>query len=169
MMTSLKKNIQLKFIYNNLIARNKKGIIAIEFSLIIIPFLSLFLLTAEICRMLYVASVINLSLAESSRYAANNKEISYKVAFIANLKKNLSNIPLIANNNQISFNVSYCQSIESIIVENCTENNENNMPLAIYRITYHYKPIFFILPNNYTEKMISKSLVYVQEYERNNY
>lgn len=162
------KLFSIKYYYNFSFVKEKKSVITVEFALIIIPYLLLFLLTAEICRMFYVSSVINLSLAESSRYAANNRELSYKEAFINNYKKNLVSFPLLANANQISFDVYYCETIEDIISDKCITNNKDKMPLAIYHIDYHYKPVFFILPNNYTNKIISRNLVYVQEYERSN-
>lgn len=160
------KHMQLKVLDNIYVYKAKKGVIAVEFALVIIPYLLLFLLTAEVCRMFYVSSVINLSLAESSRYAANNRELSYKESFINNYKKNLNSFPLLSNANQLSFDVYYCRTIEDIIADKCTKNNKEKKPLAIYHIDYHYKPVFFVLPNNYTNKIISRNLVYVQEYER---
>lgn len=166
MVIALKKQRDSKNFYNTFFSQEKKGAIAVEFALVLIPYLLLFLLTAEVCRMFYVSSVINLSLAESSRYAANNREISYKESFIKNYKKNLNSFPLLSNNNQLSFDVYYCGTIEDIILDKCTKNNKNKKPLAIYHIDYNYKPVFFILPNNYINKIISRNLVYVQEYER---
>lgn len=144
---------------------SNSGTAAVEFALVIIPFLALFLFTAELCRIIFLSSVIDVTLAESSRYASySGEDTQYETVFRSMLRDNLADWPLLGSGEDVDINVKYCANIQAILNDKC--NSVSTQPLAIYSINYRYSSMFFIFPSYLTSQAVSRNVAFVQEYQR---
>lgn len=155
--------------------KNNKGVAAVEFALVFIPFMMLILFTLECSRMIYLYATIDLSLSEASQRTSNSgrsnnpgNTYDYETAFRDAFKNNLKDMPLsnIGNDGQITVSVKYCQNIDQIIGDSCLPVNSKNNPLALYHVTYEYKPLFFALATGFLDMSMTRDIIHVQEYER---
>lgn len=150
--------------------KERKGVVAVEFALVFIPFFTLVLFTMELSRVIYLYAAIDLSLSEASQHAsyAGNADggNDYTNLFNAAFQQNIEKTPLLFKDDRADITVKYCDSIDKIITKNCSGSNSTGMPLAIYSISYHYKPVFFIFPSNFLQSSLTRNIIHVQEYER---
>ena len=150
--------------------KERKGVVAVEFALVFIPFFALVLFTMELSRVIYLYAAIDLSLSEASQRAsyagtageANDYASLFNIAF----KNNIEKTPLLFNDDTVDITVKYCDSIDKIIARNCSGSDSSGMPLAMYNISYHYKPVFFIFPSDFLQNSLTRNIIHVQEYER---
>jgi len=153
-----------------LLLRNE-GFIAIEFALVIIPFIISILFIMEICRVIYIMSSIDIILSETSGAVAtststvlDNSNFQKRVAEVSNGWALL----LTGKNVKINTNIQYCQTIRNLANNQCTPTAASpTAALAIYEITVPYEPVFFIFPSSFVQKQMFRRVVLIQEHNIN--
>lgn len=147
--------------------KEEKGSVAVEISLIFIPLIFIILLIFELCRIVYISSSLDLAVAEASRYAAISTmtEENYQTVFYDKLNKDIPLWPLLTKDENIYVDVNYCSTINDIIADNCN-NIADQKSLAIYKVGYNYTLLFSILPTGSLNSYLQRTVVYVQEYQR---
>lgn len=141
--------------------------VAVEFSLILIPFMITIMFVSEICRVIYISSSIDLILSESARKASIsiNPE-NYERYFNRELNARISQWPLLSKKVNTVINIKYCDDVNQVVTRTCVSNNGIGKPLAIYDIKTDYTPVFFILPTSMTLRELKRSALLIQESQR---
>ncbi|MCW2480012.1 MULTISPECIES: TadE/TadG family type IV pilus assembly protein [unclassified Symbiopectobacterium] len=149
--------------------RSSNGSAALEFSLLFIPFVMAFLFLAELCRVVYISSALDLVLAESSYSASlRQSDRDYNAYFKKALNMRLDVWPLFTKENIISTSVKYCDDIAALIEndKHCLSPNAVGKPLALYLVNIHYRPLFFLFPKVMVEQQWKRKVAFVQEFQR---
>ncbi|WP_140918317.1 TadE/TadG family type IV pilus assembly protein [Limnobaculum xujianqingii] len=149
--------------------KEEKGAVAVEISLIFIPLIFIILLIFELCRIVYISSALDLAVAEASRYAAISTltEEDYQAVFYRKLNTDIPFWPLLTRDENLYVDVNYCSTINDVITGNC-DNNPDQKSLAIYNVGYHYTLLFSFMPTATLNSYLQRTVVYVQEYQRDN-
>jgi tight adherence protein E len=154
-------------------SREHKGVAAVEFALVIFPFLLLVLFTMELCRVIFLYAAIDLSISEASQRSSYSGNLNaggagrdYASLFRAAFQANTQKMPLLFKDEDVGISVKYCDNIDDVISDSCSSLSADVKPLAIYSVVYHYKPLFFIFSGDIMKNSLARNIVYVQEYER---
>lgn len=146
--------------------RQRRAATAIEFSLVFIPFISSVLFIAEMCRVVYISSAIDLILAESAQIASlTTTPENYEKYFKAEINKRMSRWPLLSSNLNAVLKINYCSSITQVIDGQCASTVGVGMPLALYHVETDYQPLFFIFPASIMNGELSRTVLLVQEFQ----
>lgn len=145
------------------------GSVAIEFSMVFIPFIISILFIAELCRVVYLSSALDLMLAESGHVASiTTSPEKYNTYFTEELNKRMTRWPLISRPAVVSVSILYCDNLSYLATEQnrCSTTISVDKPLALYQLTVNYQPLFFIFPRTMTERELKRRVVFVQEFQR---
>lgn len=149
--------------------RSSSGSAALEFSLLFIPFVMAFLFLAELCRVVYISSALDLILAESSyRTSLRQPDSDYHAYFTKAMNKRLGAWPLFTENIAISSSARYCNNINELIdnAKHCSSTHATGKPLALYLVNIDYQPLFFLFPAVIVEQQWKRKVAFVQEFQR---
>lgn len=149
--------------------RSSTGSAALEFSLILIPFIMALLFLAELCRVVYISSALDLILAESSyRTSLRQPDSDYRAYFKKAFNERLDVWPLFTQKNTIRVSAQYCNDIAALIEngKHCSSTHAVGKPLALYDVNIHYQPLFFIFPTVMVEQRWKRKIAFVQEFQR---
>lgn len=149
--------------------RSSSGNAALEFSLLFIPFVMAFLFLAELCRVIYISSALDLILAESS-YSTSLRQpgSDYSAYFKKAFNERLAVWPLLTKNIVMHVSTQYCYGITALIKngKHCSSTHSVGMPLALYHVNVGYQPLFFQFPTLMVEQRWRRKIVFVQEFQR---
>ncbi|HHL2561909.1 TPA: TadE/TadG family type IV pilus assembly protein [Yersinia enterocolitica] len=148
-----------RFFYSN------RGSITIEFSIVFILFLFILLSSAEISRLFYISSSLDLAVSEAAK-SAKNKEPIDNVSYASVLQEKLTTYhgvfgPFIADNNNVSTNVVFSENISDLI--NNKTSTDNKLPLAKYSVSYLYRPVFFPISPSWANTLLLREVIFAQE------
>lgn len=149
--------------------RSSSGSATLEFSLIFIPFIMAFLFLAELCRVVYISSALDLVLAESSyRTSLRDPDSDYHAYFTKALNERLAIWPLFTRKNTMSVSVQYCDDITALIEKSnhCSSTHAVGKQLALYHVSIDYQPLFFLFPTVMVGQRLKRTVAYVQEFQR---
>nr|WP_315289659.1 TadE/TadG family type IV pilus assembly protein [Serratia proteamaculans] len=152
--------------------REQNGVATIEFSLTIILFLFMVLFVAEMSRMAYISSVIDLAISEAAKDAKNApaSAAGYNARFNARLTQRGGSLwGFLTNKDAVMMNITYSDSLAQMIATGGTAGNARNKPLARYRVNYQYRPMFLPFPNSWANTLFDREVIFVQEYERSKF
>jgi tight adherence protein E len=148
------------------------GVATIEFSLTIILFLFMVLFVAEISRMAYISSVIDLAISEAAKDAKNAPAgaAGYNARFNARLNQRGGSLwGFLTNKGAVLVDITYSDSLAQMIATGGTAGNARNKPLARYHVNYKYQPMFVPFPNSLAYSLFDREVIFVQEYERSKF
>ena len=117
--------------------------------------------------------MIDLAVTEAAKSAKNDQASTsgeYQQRFNKMLKNRGGALwSFLEGQQDISINVYYASSIAEMISSGGTAGNANNMPLARYKLEYHYQPMFFPFPHFWVDNLLNREVIFVQEYERSKF
>lgn len=166
--------------------RDERGVVSIEFALIIPIFLTLIFMWAEICFMSYVSSLGDFAISQTARSAkANLRRDEGTAAYAAAIESALNTTTFGKYfSGKFSVDVRYLKSTElnqlskacgyevdadtGSLVNTCQLEGYTTgeaRPVAVYRISYNYTPIFASLIFS-GDAVFDREVIAVQEYER---
>ncbi|ENW6032992.1 TadE/TadG family type IV pilus assembly protein [Salmonella enterica] len=149
---------------------NDEGSASVEFTIVLIPFLASLLFIMELCRVMYLTAAVDLVLAESGRYISLEPAVAdYSVSFNKMLNDNIVLWPLLSSGQSVDVSVYHCDKISDLlnITSSCTlADDTGKKVLAIYSVTYHYKPLFFFFSAGHFDSLFIRRVVYIQEAKR---
>lgn len=148
---------------------SSKGSTTIEFSLVFIPFIMAMLFLAELSRVVYISSALNLILAESGyRTSLRSPDSDYETFFSQALEAQLAGWPLFSKSMTLELSALYCDNVTMLVDSgrHCSSTNAVGKPLAFYSVSVKYQPLFFILPKTPVESKLNRKVVFVQEFQR---
>ncbi|MFL4556662.1 TadE/TadG family type IV pilus assembly protein [Yersinia kristensenii] len=165
--------------------RSNRGSITIEFSIVFVLFLFILLSSAEMARLFYISSSLDLAVSEATK-AAKNKRTDDKTTYNTIVRQRLMTqtgvlgsfitdenlITQVVFSNSIDdiINDSIFDSIGNDIGNNLNEiitggrHNDDSLPLAKYTVIYSYNPIFFPIPSVFANTLLKREVIFVQEY-----
>lgn len=146
----------------------ERGVAAIEFSLVFIPFMLSVLFIIEICRMVFVSSAVDMIIAESGNIAAvTTKPGEYESYFNSEMNKRMKDWPLISNDVIVKVSLASCKDIDAVIAHNCSTSGtpSGSDGLAFYSMQADYKPLFYFFPTSSAAKILSRRILLVQEHQ----
>ncbi|MDH2927795.1 pilus assembly protein [Lonepinella koalarum] len=169
---------------------NPNGVSSIEFSITIGVFFFVVFMIFELCRLAVISAYWDLAIAESVRIVKNQQAPNNDYATL--FKKTLleqrqslesATIGLLAEHrNSLEVEVKYVDSVEHLANQNfiqseVTQNKQTstsigrNAALALYILKYNYSPIVPLpfLPTSWTNHLLERKIVMVQEYERSKF
>lgn len=153
--------------------KNKDGVASIEFSLTVILFLFMIMFVAEIARMAYISSVLDLAISEGAKDAKNHASLTgndYQQRFTQRLTEDGGTLwAFVAKKDMLNIQVTFASSISEMYTSGGGESNGRNKPLARYFVNYHYQPMFFPVPDAWKGSTFSREVIFVQEYERSEF
>ncbi|WP_424405646.1 TadE/TadG family type IV pilus assembly protein [Pasteurella sp. PK-2025] len=175
---------------------NKKGVSTIEFGLTVGIYFFVVMMIFEFCRLAIATTYWDLAIAESVRITKNteNKTHDYKTFFKATLEaqkalQDTSTMGYLAQtgNSEIKVDVKYVdcpqekECVKALLANRFREPKTKdgkiisptgqNATLAYYTLTYDYRfvvPLPFI-PTSWTQSILNREFVVVQEYERSSF
>ncbi|HEN3602696.1 TPA: pilus assembly protein [Yersinia enterocolitica] len=145
--------------------RSNNGSITIEFLIVFTLFIFILLSSAEITRILYISSNLDLAFSEAVK-AAKNRNITDNRDYNTILRQKLIAQTgvfgaFIADSNIVT-DVTFSNSINDII--NNAQQDDNNLALAKYTVSYTYKAVFFPTPTIFANTLLRREVVFVQEH-----
>ncbi|EIY2675374.1 hypothetical protein MMK78_006275 [Raoultella planticola] len=146
---------------------DEHGVAAMEFSMVFIPFIISILFIAEMCRVVFISSALDLIIAESGHIAAITRvPENYQHYFNDEINKRMADWPLISRDVHVELSVAWCDSISAVLNHACTTTDARNKPLAFYSVTTDYQPLFFFFPSQSVIRELSRKILLVQEFQR---
>ena len=155
----------------------ESGVAAIEFSLGFLAFFMMIALFVEISYMSYISSITDLMIAQSVKDSKlYSQDSDFKTIFENRLKDGHELWSSLVNKNNFRFSIRYIKDFSMLQQVNdvCEPKGEegqivngvcgdaNGAPIAIYRISYDYIPVF----NFYSKGFFAREMIVVQEYQR---
>lgn len=149
-----------------LFLRSSNGSVTVEFATVFILFIFTLLFSAEISRLLYISASLDLAVSEAEKSAKNKQEddsATYQSVFLNSLmaQKGLLGT-FITNNNAVTANVEFSDNTADIIA-NKMSKVYTDQKLARYSVSYTYSPLFFPIPSVWSNILLSREVIFVQE------
>ncbi|WP_150539626.1 TadE/TadG family type IV pilus assembly protein [Actinobacillus vicugnae] len=145
---------------------NVKGVATIEFSLTIGLFILILFMIAEGCRIALLSSYLDLSVSEASRTTRKQPAGSnYEQTFNDSLKKHGSLWTFLNQESITEVKVKYAKNLDDLVQQKF-QTNASGVAFAQYAFQYKYKPLFFWVPQAAVEPLFNRSIVVLQEYEK---
>ena len=147
--------------------RGEDGVVAIEFSMVFIPFIISVLFIIEMSRVVFVSSAMDLIIAESGHLASITRAPEkYQLYFNEEINKRMTSWPLISSDVKVKVSVVWCADLAEIIKNNCNATDARNRPLAMYGVVTDYQPLFLFFPIKSIVHELSRKVLFVQEFQR---
>lgn len=154
------------------LATNQQGVATIEFSLTVIVFIFMVLFVAETARLAYVSSVIDLAVSEAAKEAKNapsSVDGGYRGRFEKRLTEQGGALwGFLTKADAADITIAYADSISDMI-SNGGSSHFTKQPLARYQLSYQYHPMFFPFPGFWANNLLTREVIFVQEYERSRF
>ncbi len=156
-------------------AKHKQtGVVAIEFALGLLAFLGMIFYWIEVSYLGFVSSVVDYAVVEASRVSRHNPDTDVSDSFYTDKFKGVLDLSgslwaHFLDVEEFTVTTSYYTSVEAL--ENkAPVASPKDAPLAIYRLSYPYQPLFMslFLPEDQTMN-ITREVIAVQEYERSKF
>ncbi|MFK0570901.1 TadE family protein [Endozoicomonas sp.] len=155
----------------------QKGVVAIETALGLFAFLLMIFFWMEVSYMGFVSALMDYSVTEAARNAKASRSDDYSDVFRDAIQESDSLWGSFIDVEQISFSTHYYETVDALADETCDGEdalpfcNETptaeDSPIAIYRVSYPYQPLFISLFIDPDKPMtISREVITIQEYER---
>ncbi|MBW5825161.1 pilus assembly protein [Yersinia kristensenii] len=164
--------------------RSNRGSISIEFSILFVLFLFILLSSAEMARLFYISSNLDLAVSEATK-AAKNKSKDDRTTYNTIVRQKLITqtgiFGVFITNENIITQVVFSNSIDDIINDSLFDSigndignnlneiisggrhNDDSLPLAKYTIIYSYQPIFFPISSVFANTLLRREVIFVQE------
>lgn len=157
--------------------RKEKGSVSIEFAMGFMAFWFMCMAWVEMSYMSYISAINDLAIAEISRNAKKGEgEYLRIVDGVLRRENSIWNTVTSADNFKVS--IQYLDSLEALekVKKGCPVFEEQrtrecgnavDSALAIYRVDYHFRPIFSYVFSHSVN--LSREMIVVQEYERSQF
>jgi len=154
-------------------SREQRGATTIEFALTIIWFLFMVFFVAEMSRMAYISSIVNLAASEAAKEAKNapgSRAGDYQSRFNKRLLEQGGTLwGFLSRADAIELKITYSDTLSQMIANGGTAGGSSQKSLARYWFVYHYHPMFFPFPERLTNTLFNREVIFVQEYERSKF
>lgn len=166
--------------HSNRKSLNKQsGVAAIEFAIGFIAFWLMCVVWIELSYISYVSALGDLMISQASRQSKLHSSDEDFIDQFENVIKNDDSIwKNLVNKENFRYSIRYVKDYDqlSTIKDSCESKDENTnslecdkpnvgqAPIAIYRISYQYEPIFSYFGDS--KSIFSREMIVIQEYQR---
>lgn len=152
---------------------DRTGAATIEFALTVIIFIFLVFFVAEMARMAYISSALDLAISESAKDAKNAKgsqSTDYQARFNERLLNQGGSLwGFVSQSDVTEVSITYSDSLQAMIDNGGQSGSAENQSLARYQVQYRYHPMFFPFPKDWANSLFKREVIFVQEYERSKF
>lgn len=148
---------------------NERGSALVEVAFVLIPFIVTILFIAELCRVTFISSSLDLVLAESGKISSMSvSHDDYKNKFETEFKNRVMAWPLFSKNMKIEQDITSCENLAALVNSGvlCSSSQHKNNALAVYTVKIDYSPVFFIFPLKMVNNELQRKIVLIQEFQR---
>ncbi|MEW5558785.1 TadE/TadG family type IV pilus assembly protein [Enterobacter asburiae] len=154
--------------------REQRGVVTIEFALTVMLFLFMVLFVAEMSRMAYVSSVIDLAVSEAAKAGKNAPQDGdgYQRRYREMLTQQGGSLwSFLTSADAVEMSIHYANSVQEMAETGGVEGKQytRGNALARWHLLYHYHPMFFPFPANWADPLFNREVIFVQEYERSQF
>jgi tight adherence protein E len=153
--------------------KDRTATASIEFALTIIFFVFTVFFIAEVGRLAYVSSVIDLAVSEAAKDAKNvpsSTSGDYRTRFEDRMLRQTGALwRFLTNSDAVEISMGYASSIDEMNNSGGSSGNYRNQPIARYQVKYRYEPMFFLFPGFWADSLLNREVIFVQEYERSKF
>ncbi len=164
--------------------RQSSGVVAIEFAIGAFAFFMMIFYWMEVSYMGFVSAMVDYSVTVASRHAKMSETNDYKAVFQKILTETDSPWAAFLDSNKFTMTNHHYGSIDGLGCGYTPDNDEcksggsgdssvdnaRDKPLAIYRVSYPYSPLFAQLFFDGAGSMtISREVITIQEYQRDKF
>lgn len=151
----------------------QRGAVTVEFAFTVMIFLMLVLFVAEMSRLAYVSSVIDLAVSEAAKEAKNSsagQNGDYRRRFEKSLFEQGGSLwAFLTRKDAVTLHIAYAASLDDMIKHGGSTGDYRSRPLARYQLQYRYHPMFFLLPDIWANNFLNREVIFVQEFERSKF
>lgn len=151
---------------------NQSGaVFSIEFAVIAPLFMLFIFAIIELCRLLFIASVLDVITVEGAYFTAKSEvEMrNYSKLFYDKVSEEVPLWPLLTSDSALEINIMYCSSINDAVNYLTTSgghcsSSPMHRALAIFSVKYHYSPL--VSPSALTSlnDILERQVVVFKEY-----
>lgn len=153
----------------------EKGIVAVEFSFVIVIFLFMVFFIFEISRYMFISSTIDFMLSSAARTSASRSESNtdYNELFRKTITTDNGFWAGFIDPSLLATRVTFCDTVAQAVANQCSAADSDLKKLAVYQVSYRYQPLILSgVPGAETlvaalKNSLSRQIIYVQEYETN--
>lgn len=158
----------------------QRGVAAIEFAIGFIAFWLMCVVWIETSYISYVSSLGDLMISQAARESKlNSDDDNFLGRYEAAIRQDGSIWQGLVNKEKFRYSIRYVKSYEDLgnVTEICQSDDDNQKslecdkpsgsekaPIAIYRISYQYEPIFSYFGTS--KDVFSREMIVIQEYQR---
>lgn len=151
---------------------SQSGVVAIETALGMVAFLVMIGYWIEVSYMGFVSALVDYTVAETSRSARTTDNTDYREKVRQLLDDSDSLWAVFVDPDRLSLQVHYYDTVADL-GRRCADDKpfcgqvaKTFAPLAVYRVSYSYRPLFISFFPSLKSMAISREAIAVQEYER---
>ncbi len=150
--------------------KHKRGLVAIELALGFIGFWMLCMVWVEMSFVSYTSALGDLMISQASSQA-KREEVNFKQSFDSVIQQSNSIWKSVVTDDDFTACVRYVSdfnalknisSDQALCPEGVAEVGDSNSPIAIYRVSYSFTPIFTNLFGT-SKKVFTREMIVVQE------
>lgn len=152
------------------------GMIALEVVLGLPGLLLAILLWCEICFVGYISAILDYTIAETSRSVRAYPYKNYAQEFTRTVNSNNAFWHHFIDTDKLIMKASYQRDLGMLNESHCRDNKQNTLCyssnqegslIAVYQVSYHYRPLFSRFTFGHMQPPVMKrEVIAVQEYER---
>lgn len=122
--------------------KHQKGATAVEFAMILLPFLVLLGVLIEILLLIYMSIAIEYLNAQSAKYASSfSYQEGYAKKYREYLESKIKTIGFFLKEGNYHLDIQYCKNLEEFYEDSCTGSNDEAQ-ILIYKLKHSIHPIF---------------------------
>lgn len=153
--------------------QEEKGIVAVEFSFVIVIFLLMVFFIFEISRYMFISSAIDFMLSSAARTSASRSasNTDYNELFRKSITTDNGFWAGFIDPSLLATRVTFCDTVTQVIANKCSAAESDLKKLAVYQVSYRYRPLILVPGADALitalENSLSRQVISVQEYETN--
>ncbi|KYP95253.1 hypothetical protein WB67_06835 [bacteria symbiont BFo2 of Frankliniella occidentalis] len=144
--------------YRKLFAQD--GVITIEFSFIYIIFVAFVFIIFEINKFIFIITAMDYSLSEAARNSAykdnSTSVVDYQRVFDEYFFSQSGFWVMFINPKDIKVEASFCSTVNEVIKGRCSSLYNSQKKLALYSVSYGYRPLKIISQVAWAESLFSQ-------------
>lgn len=121
--------------------KDARGVAAIEFALLFLPFFIFFSILLEVIFVTYESVALEYANSRAAKYASSfSYKDGYEARYSEFLESKSKNV-LFFTKGEVNSKLTFCKSVQEAIKGACTGSNDDNL-LIIYELSYKLNPLF---------------------------
>ncbi|PAF51704.1 hypothetical protein BKH43_00230 [Helicobacter sp. 13S00401-1] len=158
----LLKNLA-KLLRHKSFLQDKKGVAAIEFAMLLLPFFILIVIIIETSILIYQNAMISYIGFNASSYASSfNYKEGYETKYKEYLDSKKNRFLSFVSPEKLTLNLEYCKNITELANNSCTGSPQENQ-IVIYNLSYHVSPLFPLAWVDKRARYITSSNIFFSE------